>query len=277
MHLGETIYRLRTEAGLSQSDLAEALGVSRQSVSKWETNASVPDLDKLVKLAALFQVSLDALVQGEPEPAGHSAAPPVPSPVPAAPTCTQRVGIGLICCSVAAGLVLCFLFGLAGFLFVLPLLLVGLICRFAKTHPALKALWTGFLMLDIYLCLATGIRASSVILTLQWTRAMNPLRLAVSWALFLLALGLVTGTALTLRKAVWTGSVKQKCLLVLSLLCLMGASIPIPLEQTSYEMYSGLLSLLFLGLSWARLWAVAVSACFLAQYLYARRQSRRHE
>lgn len=40
MHIGETIYRLRTEAGLSQSDLAEALGVSRQSISKWETGIS---------------------------------------------------------------------------------------------------------------------------------------------------------------------------------------------------------------------------------------------
>ena len=40
MHIGETIYRLRTEAGLSQSDLAEALCVSRQSISKWETGVS---------------------------------------------------------------------------------------------------------------------------------------------------------------------------------------------------------------------------------------------
>lgn len=273
MRFAETIYRLRTEAGLSQNELAEALGVSRQSVSKWETNASVPDLDKLVKLAALFHVSLDALVQGEAEPAaGHSAAPSVPSPAPAPYACTQRVGVGLICCSIAAGLVLCFLFGLAGFVFVLPPLIVGLICRFAKAHPALKALWAGFLMLDLYLCLATGIRASSVILTLHWTQAMNPLRLAVSWGLFLLALGLVAGTAVTLRKGVWTGSVKQKCLLALSLLCLVGASIPIPLAQGASEPYYGLLSLLFLGQSWARLGAVAILACFLAQFIYARKR-----
>ena len=40
MRLGETIYRLRTEKGMSQGDLAEALSVSRQSVSKWETEIS---------------------------------------------------------------------------------------------------------------------------------------------------------------------------------------------------------------------------------------------
>ena len=273
MHVGETIYRLRTEAGLSQSDLAEALGVSRQSVSKWETGASVPDLDKLVKLGALFHVSLDELVRGEIEPPQG----PVHTTTPAQSaqlTPTQRVGVGLVYCSIAVGLVLCFLFGLAGFVFVLPTLIMGLICRFAKMHPALKSLWAGFLMLDIYLCLATGIRASSVILTFQWTHEMNYLRLAVSWVLFLLVASLVAGTAVTLRKAVWTGSVKQKCLLVLSLLCLIGTSIPIPLDHALYSTYSGLLTFLFLVLSWARLWAVAVLACLLAQYIYARRQGR---
>ena len=61
MNLGETICRLRTQAGLSQSDLADALEVSRQSVSKWETNASVPDLDKLIRMSEFFRVSLDEL------------------------------------------------------------------------------------------------------------------------------------------------------------------------------------------------------------------------
>ena len=53
MTLGERLARLRAQAGLSQDDLAERLDVSRQSVSKWENNVSVPDLDKLVKLGAL--------------------------------------------------------------------------------------------------------------------------------------------------------------------------------------------------------------------------------
>lgn len=62
--LGERIYQERTARRLSQTDLAEALEVSRQSVSKWETNASVPDLDKLVKMCELFEVSMDSLVRG---------------------------------------------------------------------------------------------------------------------------------------------------------------------------------------------------------------------
>ena len=48
---------------MSQGDLAEKLNVSRQSVSKWETGASTPDLDKLIAMSELFQVTLDELVK----------------------------------------------------------------------------------------------------------------------------------------------------------------------------------------------------------------------
>ncbi len=65
MKLHEKIYTLRTAKNLSQGDLAEILDVSRQSVSKWETGASIPDLDKLIKMSDLFGVSLDALVREE--------------------------------------------------------------------------------------------------------------------------------------------------------------------------------------------------------------------
>ena len=81
MSLGENIARLRARKNWSQEELARALDVSRQSVSKWETNASVPDLDKLVKLGEAFGVSLDELVQGRA--AGGAA--PCPAPLPAAP------------------------------------------------------------------------------------------------------------------------------------------------------------------------------------------------
>ena len=70
MTLAEKILSLRTQRGMSQDDLAEKLEVSRQSVSKWETAQSTPDLDKIIKLADLFGVSVDQLVrEGErPQP-----------------------------------------------------------------------------------------------------------------------------------------------------------------------------------------------------------------
>lgn len=64
MKIAEQICRLRTAAGLSQGDLAEKLEVSRQSISKWETGASIPEIDKLVKMSELFGITLDELVTG---------------------------------------------------------------------------------------------------------------------------------------------------------------------------------------------------------------------
>ena len=62
MTLGEKIYSLRIKAGFSQEDLAEKTGVSRQSVSKWETDSGVPTLDKLIQLSKIFGITLDELV-----------------------------------------------------------------------------------------------------------------------------------------------------------------------------------------------------------------------
>ena len=67
MTLGQHLTYLRTGQGWSQDVLAEQLGVSRQSVSKWETDSSVPDLDKLLGLSELFGVTLDELVKGPAE------------------------------------------------------------------------------------------------------------------------------------------------------------------------------------------------------------------
>ena len=69
MNLGENIYKFRSEANMSQTDLANALEVSRQSVSKWENNSAVPDLERLINMSKLFGVTLDELVYGKKEEA----------------------------------------------------------------------------------------------------------------------------------------------------------------------------------------------------------------
>ena len=63
MTLGEKIYSLRVKNGLSQEAFGEKLGVSRQSVSKWETDQSVPELDKIVMISKLFTVTTDYLLK----------------------------------------------------------------------------------------------------------------------------------------------------------------------------------------------------------------------
>ena len=76
MDFRERLFDLRRQAGLSQEELANLVGVTRQAVQKWEAGASRPDRDNLVSLSEYFNVSLDYLVMGkEPTP------PPAPTVV----------------------------------------------------------------------------------------------------------------------------------------------------------------------------------------------------
>ena len=70
MTMGARIQELRRQKGLSQEALGEALGVSRQAISKGESDTTIPEVDKLVALSRLFGVSVGALlgVEEEPEP-----------------------------------------------------------------------------------------------------------------------------------------------------------------------------------------------------------------
>ena len=65
MKLAVKIMAMRKQRGWSQEELAQQLSVSRQSVSKWESGASVPDLDKILKMSEIFDVSTDALLKEE--------------------------------------------------------------------------------------------------------------------------------------------------------------------------------------------------------------------
>lgn len=64
MNIGEKIFELRKEKKLSQEEVAEKLNVTRQTVSKWETNQSTPDFDKIIPLCELFEISTDELLRG---------------------------------------------------------------------------------------------------------------------------------------------------------------------------------------------------------------------
>lgn len=64
MSLGEKLLGLRKKEGLSQEDVADKLGVSRQTVSKWETDQTVPELIKAKLLSQLYNISYDYLISG---------------------------------------------------------------------------------------------------------------------------------------------------------------------------------------------------------------------
>jgi len=65
MEFNNKLYELRKQKGFSQEELANRLNVSRQTISKWEVGDSTPDMEKLVAISDLFEVSLDELVKGE--------------------------------------------------------------------------------------------------------------------------------------------------------------------------------------------------------------------
>lgn len=65
MEFNNRLYQLRKQKGLSQEELASRLNVSRQTVSKWEIGDSAPDMEKLIAMSELFDVSLDYLMLGK--------------------------------------------------------------------------------------------------------------------------------------------------------------------------------------------------------------------
>ena len=115
MTLGERIAYYRGVLGLSQGELAEKLGVSRQAVSKWETDAGLPDLDRLIALSGLYNITLDELVKGSaPSPAPADGAQAAAFPPEASPAAAEKpasggqktvgyilLGVGLLCAVLA--------------------------------------------------------------------------------------------------------------------------------------------------------------------------------
>lgn len=75
MIFADKLIQLRKKSGWSQEELAGQMGVTRQSVSKWESAQSIPDLEKIIRLSELFGVSLDYLLKDELEEEGNLALP----------------------------------------------------------------------------------------------------------------------------------------------------------------------------------------------------------
>ena len=159
MTIGKKLTALRKARGMTQEELSEAIGVTRQTISKWELDASTPDLDYLCKLCDLFGVTADYLIR-----------PQMESPVPPAPTSTESrespaalppsrprtagwVMLGLTGILLLAALLLRSnaLLILTGITTILALELLLLRC------PVLWTLWTVWGTYTIMLTLTTGV------------------------------------------------------------------------------------------------------------------------
>lgn len=147
MTLGQKIFELRNKQKMSQGDLAEKLNVSRQSISKWETDASVPELDKLIMLSDLFNITMDELVRDElPEKDTDEERESTEKRSPETVVInkqmsTQKIvgfillGAGIIC------LPLLYLIGPGALIFSAAFIFFSLICFLIKKHAGLIIAW----------------------------------------------------------------------------------------------------------------------------------------
>lgn len=161
MNLGEKILELRTKENMSQSDLADILNVSRQSVSKWETNSSVPELEKLLGMSKIFKVSLDELVSKERKVNSDESNDNVS--INQKPQLQLRKIIGLVLLGIGSVIFILILFmGDYSSALVLssPFLITGLISLFVSKYTILWNGWILYGMIYLYLRFATGIRIS---------------------------------------------------------------------------------------------------------------------
>lgn len=243
MDLGTTISRLRAERHMSQGDLAEALEVSRQSISKWETNASVPELDKLVKLSRLFGVSLDELVTGEAPPPPEP--PPAPEPPPSSAASRQPSRHALLFMAFLVWLLLTMQWSpLKGLILALPFLVCAVICLVCRRRIGLFCGWAVYLFVEMYVRWATSITWQLVLMTPRFTPSMNYTRLAIAYcqllamlAMFFLTIHSFRSVRIDLRKRKnalllaggWAG------LAALHLLKNWGS--PLVYQNTSLDMY----------------------------------------
>lgn len=147
MTLGQKIFELRNKQKMSQGDLAEKLNVSRQSISKWETDASIPELDKLIMLSDLFNITMDELVRDElPEKNTDEKKASTEKSNPETVVInkqmsTQKIigfillGAGIIC------LPMLYLIGPGALIFSAAFIFFSLICFFIKKHAGLIIAW----------------------------------------------------------------------------------------------------------------------------------------
>ena len=183
MTLGERIAALRQSRRLSQDELAARVGVTRQSVSKWENDASVPDLDRLLQLSQLFGVTIDELVKGGTLP--DSAAEPEPAEPPARGFPLKKaVGLMLLAVGLLTAVLALALPADSLLLFAGLLLPVGVLLLAVRRHTAL---WVGGLLLAVYFLLSpvlSGILPLSLLTPAFWQEfpTLRCLLVLLGWA-----------------------------------------------------------------------------------------------
>ena len=222
MSLSDNILKLRTGKNMSQLDLADALEVSRQSVSKWETGTAVPELDKLVRMAKLFEVSLDELVSGEaPGPKEAPVREPIPEPQviyiekPVFPKVKREYLIGgvILFFALIYGLILYEGFSMEETVsLVLPVAACGAVFLLTS-HPLFWCGWIG----------AYGYWMHFFVLFPRWERHIIPQILGIALVVFLYCLSVSLPARKRIRIPIWVWTIATALLLGLGVLLILNS------------------------------------------------------
>ncbi len=214
VNLGEQICKYRTARGLSQLELAEKLEVSRQSISKWETNVAVPELEKLVKMAEFFEITLDELILDQRDPVVVEQEKMIEETVHKTVAEVKKeeratsvvkivfgvlfliLGFWLTCVCLWAGAWLEIL------VYVTPCIISAVFCLKQFRFAALWCLETWYIAISVYLLEATGITWSDILHTQQILSlpTANPIRVLTAWILAICLAGLIALTVFAYRK-----------------------------------------------------------------------------
>ena len=213
MTLGPKITALRKARGMTQEELSEAVGVTRQTISKWELDVSTPDLDYLCKLCDLFGVTADYLIRPEretvetvgsadPAKATDAVETPKTAPTEAVPPPAPRSTARPISGTRFAGWCL-FILGLVltqiALLFVLfsedstilwlvsgILIIIGLELFLIRRRPLFTVMWTVWGICTLTLTAATGTLYAPAAVFLHLSQGLDDI--VLSWAVILSAL-----------------------------------------------------------------------------------------
>lgn len=200
MNLGAKVLELRSKRNMSQGDLADALNVSRQSVSKWETNSSVPELDKLLKMSEIFAVSLDELVHGTKiitespnvvnnEQVQHVSGLPL----------RKIIGLGLLGVGFIIFAVLLVVDFLAASILSLPFIITGVVSLLVSRHTILSCSWALYVMLYMYFRSFTTL-SILYIFNIPMYQDGYVIHLTVGWIMAITLTALVTRTLVLVKR-----------------------------------------------------------------------------
>ena len=251
--------------------------VSRQSISKWENNSAVPELDKLMKLSEIFNITLDELVKGEIIQNKEIQSKQINKI-----SQTQKT-MGILFFAFA-GLILLFGFVfheliLFSLILDIPFVICGIICLKCKKNAGLWCSWVMYVFVTSYLLWATGINWSGIFFFMKYPDfGVQTIISGVLLALLLLLIGI---TVSRFSKSIPTNITKTKKQLILSLCIYIGLILldflfgMSPIYQSILDNYmtrAWLLTLINTFFDWTRVIAVIFTFIYLIRFVKHNKQ-----